>query len=904
VDRTRSGGRGARGGRLALAAALVWCAAGTVLPVAAGTVTTCGAGGTVEQAGNGWLASHPAFAAGPAEVTMVASPPYDPNLVYASNGTVLLRSVDAGCGWKEVYRAEPWVPAGTAAITSLDVPSSANSSSYVYVGVTTTLAGVTQPAIAASDNRGEAWHLADGDTGLPRTGRVVQVAASPQVPLVAFAVVETAVSNVAARAELYSTTDAGHLWTARTAMPESFTPRQLVVDPVRQSAVYAVDGGAPVRSLDNGSSFAPTPGSPGGPLDVLAAAPGAGGIRLVGGRADGVATRSTDGGRTWQPLKSPVPARAVAVGPLQDVVAVSDGEELWLVNPGAPPIGATPADGGAPVDLSVSAPTGVGFAVTGISSGAVFRVNFTTRGDPVPPVAGHPVLLLPLHPVGQFPSLLLPERLSVRLDAGRSMEVPYRLLVPRTPMSVDLMFLIDMTDSYETFIDSLRQGLGQIVNALNAGGLDGRFGVAGFRDYPPPYGIGSAGDEAYSLRRRIGPSDDALRKALDSLKTGGGTPDGGQSSLTAIYQAMTGAGERIRGKTVIKPGLDARFRPDSLKLALVSTDTAPHYRGQRLQGGVVQPGPSYAQTIKSLRAKGVRSIGIPVFFEGGPDSVPALTRLAKATNAYVPLGGVDCDGNGTVDLPTGSPMVCVIGKDYGGGSGSGVTPPDAASGLAAGIVGLVAGISDRKPVTLRITQGAERARIVSSPVRVVDLHADNELDFTVRLSCPLGPARHYDVGLDSATPYQGLAGGAISLACGGLPTGHARGTLSEEELADQASVDPPRGVAAHGLAQPNVNPQLNSQPNPQPNPHVNINPAPHVNTGVAAQEEQQLQIALAAGDVDAVQRGVPEMAMSDRRRADAPGMAFGLATAALLSGAAACAVRTRHRTALRVVRAR
>ncbi|MDQ1712820.1 MAG: hypothetical protein QOE45_2270 [Frankiaceae bacterium] len=877
--------RRARSARLVVVAALV----STLAVITPSGAATCGPGGTLIDIGNGWLASQPQFPTGPSAVTFLASPAYDPNLIYASNGVAVVRSRDAGCGWKPVFTATSSIVGGTAEVTALTVPSSANSSAYVYVGVTsTTVGGLTQPAIAVSDHYGDSW-LPAGE-GLPDVGTVREIAVSPQVQLVAFAVVDNKLPNVVRQTTLFSTSDAGGTWTQRTPTGESFAPHGLLVDPVRQAALYGLQGTRPVRSLDNAATFAPTLGNP-GEVDELVAAPGSGTVRILGSRADGSGiVRSDDGGTRWTTIKTPTAPRSIAMAPLQDLVAVSSFNDVWLETGGRRTT-VTPAVGGALTQLAVSAPTSVGYAVTAVMDGAVVRANFlpgtTTTIPPLP--GGRPVLLLPVTPVGQFPSLLLPQQFSIALAAGQTARVPYRLLVPRTPTPVDVMFLVDSTSSYQPVIDGLRQSLARVVNALNGAGLNARFGVGNFEDYPPPYGIAGETNVPYDLRRTIGPSDADLAMAIQTIVAHDGTPDGGQSAYTAMYQALTGAGERIDGTQVIDKGLDAGYRAGAAKFLMTSTDTAPHYKGQSLKrtdgSQVIQPGPSFEDVVAALQAHGVRSVGIPVRYEDGPNAVPALRELATESDAVAPLGGVDCDGNGTIDLNTSDPLVCILPAD---GSG-------AAGGLAAAIVGLVAGVADPKPVALRVSRGATRARILSRTVNVVDLHADNALDYDVELSCPRAAARTYDITLSASSPTRYLADGGVALSCGGLP-----GAIRVEPSVADGPL-PPRAAAANAVSNPNVNvnTNVNSNPNPHPNPHVN--PVANANTGLAVNEEQQVQLALVADE--GLRGGTDEvLAMSGPDRSRDPSPAFGLATAAMLAGASGVAVRRRRRTAYATAR--
>ena len=62
--------------------------------------------------------------------------------------------------------------------------------------------------------------------------------------------------------------------------------------------------------------------------------------------------------------------------------------------------------------------------------------------------------------------------------------MPYKLLLPRTPSPVDLMFLVDTTDSTDQMIDGVRQGLQTVVNELQSTGLDAQFGVGRLQGLP------------------------------------------------------------------------------------------------------------------------------------------------------------------------------------------------------------------------------------------------------------------------------------------------------------------------------------------------------------------------------------------------------------------------------------
>ena len=838
-----------RPGRARLTTALVLVASATAamgVPGAQAAATTCGPGGTVEDIGNGWLSASPSYPAGVQATSLVAAAIYDTNLIYATNGSVLMRSVDAGCGWSAVFTATTAagaLPGTDVAITALHVPSSANSSSYVYVGVTTTSQGVATPEIAVSSDRGKTFRTTDVNQGLDAVGRVTEIAASATIPQIAYAGLATRLPALTTTA-IFGTSDAGASWTDRTGRTTTALPAQLVVDPLGQTDLFGLSAGRVARSSNGAATFGVVDGDPGGLVARLTAAPGAGGLRLAGARADAAAiATSTDAGATWTTVPSPVRPSSLAVAPLRDLVGVTAGNELLLLDAraAAPPVAVSPTSPGSFGSLTLTAPTGAGFAAVGLWSSAVARLALSNALTPIGLAAGRlgPVQLQPAGPLAQFPSTLLPGSLSVSLPAGGSRLVPYDLLVPRTPTPVDVMFLVDSTGSMSSVIEELRVRLVEIVNALDNAGLNIRFGIGDYRDYPDPYGTAGRFDWPYRLDRVVGPVDRELQDAIGQIQAGGGTSDGKASPLTALVQAATGAGDALDDHVFVDPGEGAQFRPNALKLAMVAGDTEAHFGGESIGNNQLNPGPDFESTIATLLARDVHMMGLAV----GTAPLRNFRELADGSQTYAPAGGVDCNGDGKRDLAAGDPLVCQIGS--GGVAGASVsiggtgTGTGSANGLTAALVGLAAGIPDIKPVGLAVTRGQGFARLASPGTRSVNLRADNQLAFAVRLSCPLGAASRQSIALTAVTGSRQLATGAVNLTCGGVPAAPLLPAIAgPPAAADPTAAAPP----APGQPGPNA-----PNPNPNPNPNANVNPAANanVNPGVAGQEQDQQQLAFA-----------------------------------------------------------
>src|SRR3954447_6950960 len=854
---------------------------------------SAGNGCATSAAGGPWIELHPKFAVGGPQVSDLAAPPFDPNALFASNGAEIVRSVDTGCTWQHAFTAPapPGLPQSVAAITALDVPSSANSSRFVYVGITTAVAGISHPSIAISTDRGSTWTTADANQGLPALGSVLEVTGNAQLPQIAYARIRLDVANTSEQA-VYETNDGGASWTRRTPTTDTVDVAKLLANPVRQTQLFGVAGGRPVVSNDGGASFVTMSGATQRVGD-LAIAVGAGDVRLAAPVADSPnVIRSTDGGRTWTRLLTPFGASSIAVAPLLDVIVLSDGLAAALRTPSGEYRSIGPPKGDAPLNLSVTAPTSVGISVTGTRSGAILRASFTPTYQPIPPDirAGvpTPVRLLPPGVIRQFPATLNPGRMTVTLPAGASRVVPYGLLLPRTPTPVDLMFLVDTTNSMQPVIDGLRQGIARMVDALDTAGLDARIGVGDFRDYPAPYGPAEAGDWPYRLDRKVGRVDAQLRQAIAGLQAGGGTGDGGQSALAAIYQSTLGSGDHEHGITYVPRRSDAGYRRGALKLAMVSTDTEPHYGGQQLRsldGDIVrEPGPGYADVIDALRAKGVHSVGLEIKQGDQPGSGPALLRLARASSTFAPPGGVDCDGNGVIDVLAQAPLVCPIGsEDTSVSVAVGTSTNVTVSGMVAAVVDLANGIPDPQRVSLAVTRGRDVAATDGPSSKVVNVHTDNELPFGLRLTCPSGATGRHLVTVTALRAGTPVSSAGVDLHCDG-----------------KAAVAPLPLIGSAALIAAGPAPPVQPAPNPNPNPNPNPSPAPNVNLNAAVADQKQTQAQLAFDTADGRPVRVDQLSMSRRRPTETQAATWELAAAAVCMTGVAYSWRRR----VGVVRAR
>ena len=892
-------------------------ATGVTAPTFAAGPQSCNSSPT--YAGGGWLAFRPQ---GLGAVTKQTSTAYLPDRIYATDGSKIARTDDGGCNWQNlVLPATPLVdapplpvplpasvPAGTPAINAIAAPSTATSTRFVYLasdltvpvavaGLPAPLGGgsqapVTQPYVYASQNGGitfGAYH-----SGLPTLGSVTDIAGSPSSPNIVYAsVVDSSSSNSSG---LYRSIDFGQTWKQMsTAVPETGTMK---VNPAVGTSVFAEFAGTGLEiSWDSGTSFQRIDDtSPTSSYDVAA---GAGYIQLVQGFSDSYLwERSFNGGKTFVPRPAPIEAKTVATSALADTVLLGSDKSDWLEvahGKGYVSLAVTPSAGPL-TDVSMGAPVGVTMSASGIihpneNSGdaLVARLLVAVLGTPAVNVSLTPVQLLRHIGPQVFPSTLFPGKQTVTLAPGAHKDVTYQLLLPRTPSPVDLMYLIDTTSSEQLTLNAVRQDLGTVVNDLGAMGLDAQFGVAEFRDYPPDdLGNGEFSDYPYKLRRIIGPANASLRAALNALTpSGGGDLD--EAALTALYQSSTGAGQKVvnlenKVRQVVAPGLSAQYRQGSLRLAVVASDAAYHKEDG-------YPTPPWMTTVHALNAKDIHQVGLAVqtVSENGQptgyDSLHDMESMALATGALSPIGGIDCDGDGLIDVPEGAPLVCKIPhpaeqKDPTGNALP--SPPPPPVHLANALVQLTANLPDMSGVRLQITGGpAPVATVVSMPAApVVNLHADNTVNYTVRYTCPVSTTAHkWNLNLEAIAGLHPLTSSATDLACGAKPGP----PVTPQEIL-------PVVVAAAIPPAAPPNPPAQGAGNGNPNPAVNAN------AGFAQQEDQQRQLAFADAD-HGVEFGVEDetLAMSTRPSRDDTGFVAGAAGLMMAGFAVEYARRRRNR---------
>jgi hypothetical protein len=885
-----------------------------------GTVGVSGIGAAVEAApkkpcsadvhdasrgGVRWQSIRPHWTSGPNRVVQVVQPAYVPDRIYATNGSEVLQTDNAGCDWHlltppPVGGTLGVLPAPlddvlrlptTAEVVAVAAPSSATASDRVYIAWNdrSQTLGTVRPHITILGSNGTTEAK-----GLPNFGSIGRfaLAASNSAPNTAYVVVDPQLGGPGG---VYRTIDSGANWVQSNGTERSTTLKNIRVNPVIPAIIYGLGPAGLRTSQDGGATFQDA--HRGADIKSFDIAAGLGSSLLITGHTGRKGfDRSTDLGGTWTSYKAPVTANYVAQQPILNTVGVSDGKKLFLETNGdvgaAPDI--TPAPG-SPLQNQFTAPSPAGYALVGMRGNSILRTAFGLDNRTIrPTIPGRPVVLLPRGVPKQFPSTLTPAKTTVTLPPGGHEDVTYRLLLPRTPSPVDIMFLVDSTASTDKTINGLKQDLALIVNDLAATGLNVQFGLADFKDYSPRIdniGDGELGDYPYRLDRRIGPSDTSLRNALNSLRArGGGDP--AESQLTALYQSTTGAGQRYPGRRgyihYLAPGDSAGYRPDALKLAVLATDERFHHELSYLT-------PTWGETVAALRNHGVHPIGLAVQTvddqgtKHGFHSYKVQQQLARDTGSLAPAGGVDCNGDLVPDVPVGAPFVCKVPVTVTQAIKIGqVTVKESRVlpvKLASAITQAAEALPDVRTVNLQFDGApAHIAKVIEpSPAPQVNVKNDNSMSFTVRYNCPRSHnPKLFRMHVNAAAGPHVVASAPMRVSCGAVPVVHHHSV-------------PPAAVAAPLAAA--AAPPAPGQPVPNANP--NPNPALNANVGFASQEEEQRQLAFAGADALGEEDASVEYQMSRLNSGDDgsgdPWLLGGAAV--LLTGAAGYAARTRFAAA-------
>lgn len=906
----------------------------------------CSVPGQVVVEVDGWTRIRaPEFSTGPQELTSYAVDPLAPKRLFATNGKVLRRSEDGGCTWTTLISIEggldqerltvPFPEATT--IDSIVVPGSASPSSrFVYLVLQEDHGnGLARPGVLRSlvDGDGSSWDrriVSNGELGemlLPfgSPGDLAVPDASPSTVYLATSTAhEEEVCHPAGCMDLpggsllYVSRDAGGGW--RPVLPEDspgvvpLPPHflEMEVDPRNPEQLWGAAEDGLWRSSDGGIHWQhvdrlAVPG-PLSAVDVFATAGGP--SRIWGLGPASASFRSDDGGSTWRDM-SGMPGgvlqpNSAAHGETADDLFVTakdpgasegwafgfiPGSGEWRVLKHTPEtLLEASADRSSPPSFYAhtseviyrSPPFSQGFEISGQGGSLPVPAPPPPVAPVSPPPSSCPVdadlSSIPKHP-GLAESQLSPHAVTLQLRPGESRVVPYELLLPGAA-PVDLYFLIDASNSMGPALCGAANSAANIAQTLAEVGVDVWFGVGTYQDFPE--------EQCYVYRRWVDISPLGEEFFVPSSTCGGTEPQ-----MTSLVQSATGSGHEG-----IAPRQQANFRE-------IATPVIVHISDELLTVG---PGHNtLEEAVAALNAKDIRQVGI--FPESGED-IPAeppspappvggnawnwLRRVANETHA-IAVEPVDCDGDGSVDLQPGQPLVCRLSRN-----GGGVAIP-----MADAVRGMVLAIRDTAPVRLvEVTDSGAVAKVSPELYPAVNLRADNLLPFDVTYTCGRDQAgQSFPVELAAEVRSEAVATASALVTCTepGVPSLEPPMIPAEDPPTAALPIPPippplppppvpvlgpapaPNPVPAPGPAplpapapgaqpQPQANPQANPQPNPQSQSQsqsqtqsqAQSQAQAQVQAGLAAQKQEQAQTALAQAHEAASER--EELAMSTRRR--------------------------------------
>jgi hypothetical protein len=681
--------------------------------------------------------------------------------VWVTDGNAVMTSSDGGCRWSTVYR----LPADSTELT-INGSSEINELGVVGSQPLAMVEGWSSGAVPTLTVLRLGAAGAQRASGLPAFARPVydesgvhrRLFTSPHDPSSIYLISCAPVSvSLCDQPTVYGSSDAGRTFTVRGALPHAGSGYTgvLAIDPTNSKHLWASDA-VPSRlrtSVDGGRTWTTVEGVLHGLYD-LQAIEDEGRVRLIGRDSQGSSVRaSDDSGRTWRVDHPAAPLEYLdATGPLVMALAVpADGPPKvvsWQTRTGRF-TDLTPAPRPALEELHASGAgtwarssdrlwMRVSTQLLRGGQGAASR-SVTTEGSSRAQRAWWAL-----------------SRQTVTIPTGATRQVPMSLHLPRTHAAAEVGLLLDATGSMEAADHGLADAFHEVTQGLAP---TARFAVATFGEYAlrqyaydaPEFNI------PYERLTDLVPAGPRLDDALRRISNDGGSNDTLTSALPALQQALTGSGQHLDDpgrvdNSDIPAGQQMSFRGNGLRVVVLATDSEAHQPPG-------YPGPALADVVTELRRRRVLLVGLDVA-GGAVRGTSFLTALARGSGALAPAEGVDCDGDGRVDLTADAPLVCPVGAVL-------AAPAQTGTGLATAITALLDSLP--QPQQLQLRAHTDRVTVRLPGVRVIDTHLQS-LDLPLRsaVTCPRDPTRQ-DVELSALLGSSVAATASLQVRCADVP---------------------------------------------------------------------------------------------------------------------------------------
>lgn len=799
------------------------------------------------ERGNWTTIPAPTFKTGPQSLTAYEVDPGSPARILVTNGKAVMRTIDGACRWQQVYALpaqptpESQATAANSEILSIDIAEGKRD--RILLMIEEQGSQGSRPHVVRSDDFGETW--ASGDVGLPLAGAPEELETPPTEPDTAYLAIDVGGGSIDL---LFASSDGGLSWTLRSN-PAALTPQRGImgfrIDPLVASSLWAYGSNGLYRSVDGGASFTPINQFVGTPVNTADVFNSAGSANIAGFRSETKdALYSDDNGATWGQIDGPDISRRTTTSVAHGLYAgeyyvTADGRVYMFV-----------IEAFAWLDLE--APRNDLVDISTDKAGGVYARSSSTIEAYTPP-PGEIDLTDELLDIGVVnpprdlqvgkPSLTPADKRLV-LDPGESRTVRYNLNLPRTPLPLQVFFLLDTSDSMGATIEDLANSVVEIINRLQEEDLRLKVGIGAFRAYPdsfPPrpdcddVAVGTSCEKNYVYQRVVDITDPgpAVSDALRELESDAGGFY--KSHLGALWHLATGAPADLyppgpAGHDV-PPELQANFQKNGLRVVVHATDEAFGDDVRRDSGGTDFGNPDPPQipepdeVIAAFNARDILQIGLSI----GTAAKKDLAEIANGTGAVAPAEGVDCGGG--YFISAGDPLVCPVKRNN----------LENSHNLVPAIVNTVQAIPNSTDVGFTV-EGNQRVIGEVTPTLTEDvvLQIANALPVEVTYRCPLDLAgERFDIELNATR----------------LDRDRRLDLASTQVVCREIPEDPPPVLFTSVFSLVAVAP-----PPPPPPPNVSAGSQAQsqaqAQTGAAFQEEEQPQVAIAAAYREAMQEEI------------------------------------------------